>query len=105
MGERPGNSSSSGTVEVKFFATLQRVVGAKTAVFELAAGATVRQLLDEMIRRYPLLKPELLDDAGNLYSHVHIFVNGRDAAFLADGLENVIPPAATIGVFPAVAGG
>jgi MoaD family protein len=72
---------------------------------DLPAGATVQQLLDELVRSYPALRNELLDESGQLYHYVHIFINGRDAAFLAGGLESAIPDGARIGVFPAVAGG
>jgi molybdopterin synthase sulfur carrier subunit len=92
-------------MEVSFYATLRRVVGGNTVAFDLPAGATARQLLEEMIRRYPPLQRELLDEAGNLYQHVHIFVNGRDALFNENGLDGVLPEDARIGVFPAVGGG
>jgi molybdopterin synthase sulfur carrier subunit len=92
-------------MEVSFYATLRRVVGAKSVVFDLPAEATVRQLLDEMIRRYPPLGRELLDEAGNLYRHVHVFVNGRDVTFLENGLDSVLPAGARVGLFPAVGGG
>jgi molybdopterin synthase sulfur carrier subunit len=92
-------------MEVSFYATLRRVVGGKTVAFDLPAGTTARQLLEEMIRRYPPLQRELLDEAGNLFQHVHIFVNGRDALFIENGLDGVLPADARIGVFPAVGGG
>lgn len=92
-------------MEVSFYATLRQVIGAKSAEFNLPEGSTVGQLLAEMIRCYPALERELLDEAGNLYQHVHIFVNARDANFLDQGLDTPIPPGARIGVFPAVGGG
>jgi molybdopterin synthase sulfur carrier subunit len=92
-------------MEVSFYATLRRVVGAKSIEVDLPAGATADDLLKEMIRRYPALRDEMLDEAGNLRQHVHVFVNGRDAPFLEGGLGGVLPPGARIGVFPAVAGG
>ena len=92
-------------MKVSFYATLRQVVGAKSADFDLPSGSTVQQLLDEMIRCYPRLRRELLDDQGQLYRHVHIFVNSRDAAFLEGGMEAGLSPEDTIGVFPAVGGG
>jgi molybdopterin synthase sulfur carrier subunit len=92
-------------MKVSFYATLRQVVGAKTVEFNLPAGSTVRQLVEEMVRCYPLLKNELLDEQGELYQHVHVFVNMRDAAFLENGMETVIPEEAEVGVFPAVGGG
>jgi sulfur-carrier protein len=92
-------------MEVSFFATLRQVVGAKTVEFDLPSGATVRELLAEMIRCYPGLQQELVDEQGELYQHVHIFVNSRDSIFLDNGLDTKIPENAKIGVFPAVGGG
>lgn len=92
-------------MEVHFYATLRSIVGAKTVHFDLPTDATVRQLLAEMIRCYPRLRNELLDEHGNMYQHVHIFVDGRDASFLENNLDSVIPPGAKVSVFPAVGGG
>jgi molybdopterin synthase sulfur carrier subunit len=94
-----------GRMQVSFYATLRRVVGGKTAEFELGEGATVRELLAAMIARFPALEAELLDADGQLYQHVHIFVNSRDALFLTDGLDATLSAADTVGVFPAVGGG
>jgi sulfur-carrier protein len=92
-------------VTVNFYATLRRVVGAKTVDFTLPDGSTIQHLLDEMLRVYPNLHPELLDANGKLYQHVHIFVNSRDASFLEQGLDTAISPEDVFGVFPAVGGG
>jgi molybdopterin synthase sulfur carrier subunit len=92
-------------VNVTFYATLRRVVGTKSVEFQLPAGATLRQLLEEMLRCYPALRPELLDANGDLYQHVHIFVNGRDAPFLENTLDTPLSPEDAVGVFPAVGGG
>lgn len=92
-------------MKVNFYATLRRIVGEKTVEFNLPDGSTLRQLLDEMLRVYPDLHPELLDANGELFQHVHIFVNGRDAPFLEQGMDTPISPEDTLGVFPAVGGG
>jgi molybdopterin synthase sulfur carrier subunit len=92
-------------MKVSFYATLRQVVGAKTVLFTLPESGTVGQLLDEMIRVYPGLQRELLDADGELYQHVHIFVNGRDINFLEHRMDTVLSPEDTIGVFPAVGGG
>lgn len=92
-------------MKVNFYATLRQIVGGKTADIPVEEGATVQQLLDEIISRYPALAPELLNDKGALYGHVHLFVNGRDSPFLDDGMDTVLNPDDTISVFPAVGGG
>jgi molybdopterin synthase sulfur carrier subunit len=92
-------------MQVNFYANLRQIVGAKTVDVPLAAGATVSQLLQAIVARYPALRPILLDETGALYRHVHLFVNGRDAPYLADALNTPLAPGDTVDVFPAVAGG
>jgi sulfur-carrier protein len=92
-------------MNVNFYATLRQVVGAKSVDFDLAAGATIAQLLEEMIRSYPALHQELLNEQGKLFQHVHIFVNGRDVSFLDRGMETPLSEGDAIGVFPAIGGG
>jgi molybdopterin synthase sulfur carrier subunit len=47
----------------------------------------------------------MLDPQGGLYSHIHIFVNGRDSTFLEDSLDSVLEPGDVISIFPPVGGG
>ncbi len=92
-------------MKVHLYATLRRVVGARTIDIRLAPGATVRQAIEEILARYPDLRSQLLDEEGNLYRHVHVFVNGRDAPYLEEGLDTKLSPDGTLDLFPAVAGG
>ena len=92
-------------MKVNFYATLRQVVGGKSVDFDLAKGATIAQLLEEMIRRYPALRQEMLNEQNELYQHVHIFVNGRDVSFLEQKMDTPLTDDDTIGVFPAVGGG
>jgi sulfur-carrier protein len=90
---------------ITFYATLREIVGGRSVDFPLPDGATVRQLLDEMIDRYPAIRRELLNEYGELYPHVHLFINGRDAPYLENGLDTILLPDDAITVFPAVGGG
>ncbi len=92
-------------MKVNFYATLRPLVGGKTVEFPLAEGSTVRELIAEIIRRYPTLGSQLLDEDGELYGYVHVFINGRDAPYLEHRLETVLTPDDTVDIFPAVAGG
>ena len=65
----------------------------------------MRQLIEEMVKRYPDLKREMLDQGGNLQSHIHIYVNGRDSTFLDGSLDSILEPDDTISIFPPVGGG
>jgi molybdopterin synthase sulfur carrier subunit len=90
---------------VNYYATLRQVVGSREVEFVLPQGGTLRQLVEEMIKRFPGLKNEMMDQQGNLYGHIHIFVNGRDSTFLNGTLDTILNPGDTISVFPPVGGG
>ncbi len=92
-------------MKVNFYATLRQIVGAKSIELPVTDGITVRQLIEAVIARYPALRRELLDDQGNLYSYVHVFINGRDAPYLDQGLDTRLSPDDTVSLFPPVAGG
>ena len=92
-------------MKVNFFATLRQIVGQKTVEIDLPQNSTVQDFVELVVTRYPPMRKELLDENGNLYRHVHVFVNGRDAPFLEQGMNTVIQPHDTLNVFPAVGGG
>ncbi len=73
-------------MKVNFYATLRKISGQKTIEFDLDEGMTARQLLDLALERFPDMREELVDEDGNLYGHVHLFVNGRDSRFLENAL-------------------
>jgi len=92
-------------MKVNFYATLREITGGKVVEIPVDHGATVKELLDAIIDKFPALKKELLQEDGRLYGHVHLAVNGRDVQFLADDLDTKIMPEDEISVFPAVGGG
>ena len=59
---------------VRFPALMKFYVDNQTEFF--VAGATVSELLDNLLARYPTLKSHLFDSDGNLRRHFNIFVNG-----------------------------
>lgn len=93
-------------MKVHFFATLRDIAGGKVVEFPVEEGVTAEHLLDAIVKRFPLMKKELLDPtSGRMYGHVHFFINGRDVQFLDDGFRTHIKPDDTVNVFPAVGGG
>ena len=92
-------------MKVNFFATLRQVVGTKTVNIPLGEGANIRQLIEEMLLRYPGLETQLLDEQGELRQHVRIIVNGRDAFLLENALETPLTPDGIVSIFPAIGGG
>ena len=92
-------------MKVNFYATFRYIVGTKTVEFPHADGITLRQLIYRVVDRYPDLRRELLDEKGDLYTHVHILLNGRDSPFLENKFDAELGKDDVISVFPAVGGG
>ena len=71
---------------------------------ELAAeGDTVRELLEDLMGRFPTLRAQLVED-GDLAPFVNVYVEGEDVRTL-DGLDTEVDEAATVILLPAMAGG
>jgi sulfur-carrier protein len=92
-------------MKVNFYATLRPIVGGRTVELEIAEGVTVRELVAALVEQWPPLRAQLIDEHGELYRHVHVFVNGRDAPYGEGGMDRRITASDVIDVFPAVAGG
>ena len=92
-------------MNVNFYATLRPIAGQKTVEFSLEPGITVAELLDAIVTRFPPMHKELINEQGELYEHVHLFINGRDAPYLTNKMETTLKTGDKIDVFPAVGGG
>ncbi len=81
--------------------TLREQVGGER---ELPAdGDTVRELLDDLMGRFPALRRQLVED-GELAPFVNVYVEGEDVRTL-DGLETEVRAGSTVILLPAMAGG
>jgi molybdopterin synthase sulfur carrier subunit len=63
----------------------------------------VRELLDDLIGRFPGLRTQLVEDDA-LAPFVNVYVEGEDVRTL-DGLETEVGPGSTVILLPAMAGG
>ncbi len=81
--------------------TLREQVDGKREV--AADGDTVRELLDDLMGRFPALRRQLVDD-DELAPFVNVYVEGEDVRTL-DGLETEVRPGSTVILLPAMAGG
>ncbi len=90
---------------LRFFATLRAIVGSKHVDFDVPQNASVQELLDRVLERFPELRADVLDEAGCLSRRCHLLVNGRSVVYLEDGLETRLTGEEEIDFFPAVAGG
>ncbi len=67
-------------------------------------GSTIAELLDNVLARYPALRPHLYDTEGNLRRHINIFVNGVQLREL-NGMDTVLKEADKIILMISAAGG
>ena len=68
-----------------------------------ASGGTVRELLDDMLGRFPALRGQLLEDE-QLAPFVNVYVEGEDVC-TKNGLETAVDDGSTVILLPAMAGG
>ena len=81
--------------------TLRPEVGGERQVE--AAGRTVRELLDDLLSRFPGLREQLVEE-DELAPFVNVYVEGEDVRTL-DGLETPVREGSTVILLPAMAGG
>ena len=78
--------------------------GAVGGVRELPAeGDTVRELLDDLMDRFPSLRPQLVED-DEIAPFVNVYLEGEDVRTL-DGLDTSVNDGSTVILLPAMAGG
>ena len=68
-----------------------------------AAGATVRELLEDLAARLPALGSRVYDE-GEIHPYVNVYVDGEDVR-TRDGLETPVRDSSTVILLPAMAGG
>jgi molybdopterin synthase sulfur carrier subunit len=68
-----------------------------------AHGGTVRELLDDLMDRFPSLRPQLVED-DDIAPFVNVYLEGEDVRTL-DGLDTSVDRGSTVILLPAMAGG
>jgi molybdopterin converting factor small subunit len=66
-------------------------------------GDTVRELLDDLMGRFPSLRRQLVED-DDIAPFVNVYVEGEDVR-TRDGLDTEVRPGSTVILLPAMAGG
>jgi MoaD family protein len=69
-----------------------------------AEGRSVAELLDNLLARYPALKPHLFEPTGKLRRHFNIFVNGEHIREL-NGLDTPLKDEDKVILMVSAAGG
>jgi sulfur-carrier protein len=69
-----------------------------------AEGATIGEVLKDLVARYPGIAGQLLDGDGGLHRFVNVYVNDDDVRYLSL-LDTPVAPGDQVSILPAVAGG
>ncbi|MBI4171314.1 MAG: pyridoxal-phosphate dependent enzyme, partial [Actinobacteria bacterium] len=100
-GVLPGTAGGGLVAAVRIPPTLRAEVGGERQVD--AAGATVREVLEDLAARYPALGGQLFDD-GDIAPFVNVYLGSEDVRTL-DGLDTAVADGQTVILLPAMAGG
>jgi len=68
-------------------------------------GNTVIQVVQDMLERFPALKPHLTNNRGELRSFVNLFLGDENIKDLPQGLNTPLAESDTVLILPSVAGG
>jgi molybdopterin converting factor small subunit len=68
-----------------------------------ASGTTVRELLDDLMTRFPGLRSQLVEN-GDIAPFVNVYVEGEDVRTL-EGMDTPVSDGSTVILLPAMAGG
>ena len=90
------------SVAVRLPNILRPAAGGKTTV--QAAGASVGEVFDDLVRQHPALRQQILGPDGELHRHLNVFLNDDDIRYLGR-LGAKVGDADTLTLMPAVAGG
>ena len=69
-----------------------------------AEGGTVRELLDDVMSRFPGLRSQLVED-DEVAPFVNVYLEGEDVRTLPEGFDAPVGEGATVILLPAMAGG
>jgi molybdopterin synthase sulfur carrier subunit len=92
-------------MQVRFFASMRPIVGGREFDVSLPSGASVRDLAEELARRWPALREHLFTDEGALSRRVAIYVDGRNVRWLPDAEATPLSERQSIALIPPAAGG
>ena len=89
-------------VEVKIPTVLRAQADNQTSI--AVDGATVGEVFNSLVERYPGLRGNLLADDGGLHKFVNVYKDDDDIRYL-DGLDTKLADGDVLTILPAVAGG
>jgi sulfur-carrier protein len=90
------------SVEVKLPTVLRTHADGQASIS--SDGATVGEVFQDLVTRYPSIRGNLLDEGGGLHKFVNVYKNDDDIRYL-DQLDTKVEDGDVLSIIPAVAGG
>jgi MoaD family protein len=90
------------TVEVRIPTMMRPDAGGQATA--QANGATVGEVLEDLVLQFPRLQGKFTNDDGTLHKFVNVYVNDEDVRYL-ERLDTKVADGDEIAILPAVAGG
>ena len=90
------------SIKVRIPTPLQKLTKEKGEVE--SAGASVKQLIEDLEKNYPGIKERICDDSGKIRRFVNVYVNEQDIRFLQQE-DTAVKDGDEISIVPAIAGG
>jgi len=88
--------------EVRLPTVLRQNAGGQSAV--QANGGTVGEVLEDLVRQFPLLAGQVVTDDGAMHKFINVYRNDDDVRYL-EKLDTKVSDDDVISILPAVAGG
>ena len=89
-------------VEVRIPTVFRKFTGEESVVE--VEGGTVADVIDQLDRKHPGLKEQLMGEDGQLHRFVNVYVNDEDTRYL-EKLSTKVTEGDTVSLLPSVAGG
>jgi len=90
------------SIKVRIPTPLQKLTGNQVEVG--CSGEDIKDLVDNLEKKYPGIKARLCEENGNLRRFINFFVNEKDIRFL-QGDKTQLKDGDEVSIIPAIAGG
>lgn len=89
---------------VRFFGLFKSISTKREVGFYLKEGTNVADLIEEIFKSFPLMKPELYNKNNQLREWIMVLKNGRNIN-IYDGMNTILANGDILAIFPPTAGG
>ncbi len=92
-------------IKVNLLAAYRLIADTRDMILEVPEGETVNGVVSRVVKLFPRLRQHWMDDRGELYVHLHIYINKDDVNTLPLKLDTPVKENDEIDFIPPVVGG